>query len=72
MKEKLIYLNRISKIIDIEDFYDINLNGLGITLQGKNNPDKYRKYCNDNFKFHIAENGYVFSVKGILNIVLTD
>lgn len=71
MNEKIKYLNRIRRIIDADDFYNILITD-EISFMGKYSPDKVKKYCKLNFKFTTDANGFLEAKRGAIRILLTN
>lgn len=76
MKDKIRILNVISKMIDLDLFYNIDISGTGIRLQGRFKTDIIRWAANNKFLTKkISDNYFVeFMRNGSISItiILTD
>jgi len=71
MKTQIKKFNRISKIIDMADFYSITITEYNINLQGYYKSATVRKPEYNRFKLKISENGYVKGSRYNIHITLT-
>ncbi len=72
MKEQVKYFNRISKIINPIDFYNISIWESGINYQGHYKSLKALKYSKLRFTQSVDVNGYITMQRGNISITLTD
>jgi hypothetical protein len=56
--------------LDLELFYAIRFNKVGLFLQGHYNTNLVSKYKKEDYKFTIDESGYVYGEKIIENVII--
>jgi hypothetical protein len=70
MKTQFERLNRISKVIDLNDFYSISFDMYDIKLQGKYNTKTLSKL--KEWNFNLGVNNYLSAKRDNITITLTD
>lgn len=74
MKKTIKILNRIHKIIDPDDFYDIHICHNSISFQGRYTPELVTKYSNL-IEFSVADNGWIEGIRKVsgsrIRIIIT-